>query len=347
MNQKLQYFQQIDTLRLLAATLVCISHWLPNHWIEHLQLGRFAVDLFFVISGFLISRILLQLNDHFGFDLNILKTFFIRRVLRIFPIYYFVVFITIIFRDDYFDAAIFWNLSYASNLYILKIGYFPGIMSHFWTLSVEEHFYLIWPILILAFPRSKALLTITIVGMVSILSRLFFLAYGYSTLFPRIFTISCFDAFAIGGLLAYIFTYYPSKFRKIKESKILFLTIILGLLSTIFLDFNEENGIFWDFVAFRLFASLTSFFFIALAIDSNSKILSNNKLVFFGKLSYSMYLLHNFVPGFLMGLQYPSNIYLRVVLYYIFLLIISFIAWKLIERPFNKIKNKFPYPIQT
>lgn len=76
---------------------------------------------------------------------------------------------------------------------------------------------------------------------------------------------------------------------------------------------------------------------------SNSWFLNQKKLVFLGKLSYSMYLLHNFVPGFLMGLPWPVNPYGRIVIEFIFLVGISYLTWRYIEMPFNALKKRFAY----
>lgn len=345
MKVKTQYFPQIDALRLMAVVMVIISHWIPDHPINHFQIGRLGVDLFFVISGFLITRVLFQMKgNNQGLTRN-LKTFFIRRVLRIFPIYYFVVIITTIFNEGVMRDAFLWNMCYASNFYILGMDHWPGIMSHFWSLSVEEHFYLLWPLLMLL-PKGKRIFGV-MVGVVfsALLMRTYFHFSGYDYTYSYIFTISCFDALALGGLLAYIY-HHPNKelFHKIINNKIL-ITLAVSFFSYCLYSLNYHG--FYDTVFnaifFRFSGAIVFFFIIGNAIESKIKILNNKKIVFLGQLSYSMYLFHNFVPGFLLGMTYPENIYIRIPIYFVVLLLVSYGSWKLIEMPFNKLKHRFSY----
>ena len=340
-----KYFPQIDTLRFIAVVLVIINHWLPNHWVNHFQLGRLGVDLFFVISGFLITKILFQLKDSSSTLRQKLKTFFIRRILRVFPLYYFVVILTTFFNRGIFSEALPWNLLYGSNFFILSIDTWPGVMSHFWTLSVEEHFYLFWPFIILIPNKKWIVYAISFTALLGLLSRYYFFIFDFPFLYTYIFTSSCFDAFAIGGILAFLCCYKPNYlFHKILDNKFIFAICLLGLLFSIYsLNFQGYNHNIWNFVFFRFFSACVFFIVIGLAIDSKSSILNNPHFVFLGKLSYSMYLFHNFIPGFLLGVQYPTNIYLRLLLYFPLLVLVSYGSWKLIELPFNALKQKFKY----
>lgn len=337
------YFKPIDTLRFFAALLVCLSHWLPQELVKHFQLGRLGVELFFVISGFLITRNLLRLNEKSGFKFSTIKTFFIRRVLRIFPVYYFVVLLTYIFHDGHFKDAIFWNLAYCSNFYMLEIEKFPGIMSHFWSLSVEEHFYLFWPFVILLFNRSKVIYAILTCALIGILSRYYFYLSDFPSIYPKIFSFSCFDAFAVGGIMAFLFIYHTELYRKLRDSNFILIIVFTGLILSLYFDYQIAPSNVWDFIYIRIFASMFSFFLISRSMNSKSKILNNKHLILFGKLSYSMYLFHNFIPGFLLGVKYPDSVFLRVFLYFIVLILVSYLAWRIIELPFNKLKKRFDY----
>ena len=345
MSQKLAYFPQIDTLRFIAVLMVALSHWLPKHWINHLQVGRLGVELFFVISGFLITRILMQMKEQEGTLSQKLKIFFARRVLRIFPIYYVVVLITFLAHDGHFDKAIIWNIFYGSNFYMLKINEFPGIMSHFWSLSVEEHFYLLWPFLILLPKKNKVIYSIIFAISLGIFFRWYFYFQEFPPLYTNIFTLSCFDALAIGGLLGFLHTREDrSLYDKVTQSTLLFLFALAGFSYSLYsLNFHGAENNPWNLVAFRTFSAICFAFLLSYSIKSNSWFLNQKNLIFMGKLSYSMYLLHNFVPGFLMGIPWPVNPYGRIVMEFIFLVGISYLAWRFIEMPFNKMKKKFAY----
>ena len=148
------YFKQIDSLRFFAVFLVLISHWLFGlPFVEKLKLGTIGVELFFVISGFLISLQLykykLEIDTKISSLKNTIKVFYIRRILRIFPLYYFVLIVaTLINKGELMDAVV-WNFSYTTNFYFIKIQHWPGIFSQFWSVSVEEHFYIFWPLIVL------------------------------------------------------------------------------------------------------------------------------------------------------------------------------------------------------
>ncbi len=325
--------------------MVILSHWLPDHWINNFQIGRLGVDLFFVISGFLITRILFQLKENTLPISQKLKTFFIRRALRIFPLYYFVVLITYIFNGGIFEEALLWNLFYGSNFFILELDSWPGIMSHFWTLSVEEHFYLFWPFVILIPNKNRTLYAISMVILIGLLSRFLFFYFEFPYLYSYIFTSSCFDAFGIGGVLGFLYFYKNGfLYDKILQHKLLLALCCLGFTISI-ASTNIPGQYFhaWNSILFRFFYAILFFFLVGFSINSKSILLNNKYLVFLGKLSYSMYLFHNFIPGFLMGIQYPVNIYLRFFLYFPCLILVSYFSWKLIELPFNRLKLKFKY----
>jgi len=274
-----------------------------------------------------------------------LKIFFARRVLRIFPIYYVVVLITYLAHDGHFDKAIVWNLFYGSNFYMLKINEFPGIMSHFWSLSVEEHFYLLWPFLILLPKKGKIIYSIIFAILVGIFFRWYFYYQSFPPLFTNIFTLSCFDALAIGGLLGFLHSRDDKRwYNKLTQSVLLFLFAVAGFAYSLYsLNYHGAENNPWNLVVFRTFSAICFSFLLSYAIKSTAWFLNQRRLVFLGKLSYSMYLLHNFVPGFLMGIPWPVNPYARIAMEFMFLIGISYLAWRFIEMPFNRMKKKFAY----
>ncbi|MEO0649085.1 MAG: acyltransferase [Planctomycetota bacterium] len=137
----------LDGLRGIAVLLVLMAH-LPVHqgprwlgWIGlHLQPGYMGVDLFFVLSGFLITRILL-FDQARGWPL---RYFLARRCLRIFPIFYLTVGVMALLRPG---PDLPWVATYLSNFYYAEHG-LSGPLAHTWSLSVEEHYYLVWPALV-------------------------------------------------------------------------------------------------------------------------------------------------------------------------------------------------------
>src|SRR4029453_10258316 len=157
----LRYMPQLDSLRAVAVGLVLLYHfWRPAR--QSVHFGGIGVRVFFVLSGFLITAILLQsrtLLDRGETEARVaMRHFYIRRFLRIFPLYYFALAVACL--GGVYDAwaGIAWHVSYLSNVYFFlenatQPGRWGGPVAHFWSLAVEEQFYLVWPWIILFAPR--------------------------------------------------------------------------------------------------------------------------------------------------------------------------------------------------
>jgi peptidoglycan/LPS O-acetylase OafA/YrhL len=127
-----------------------VHHFLPvDHYIptDYLTLGLLAVRLFFVLSGFLITGILLGYRR--DEPKTALKRFYSRRILRIFPIYYLTLFVALALQVRPIQQGAIWHLTYTSNFIAPFHPEWMGPASHFWTLAVEEQFYLVWPCIML------------------------------------------------------------------------------------------------------------------------------------------------------------------------------------------------------
>ncbi len=150
----MKHFKQLDGLRFVAVFLVLIIHFATIIGM-HFSAGYYGVELFFVISGFLITTILLKTEEPFGIAY---KKFIGRRTLRIFPIYYLTIFILFIIGNKYVHEYLIYCLTYTYNYIYFKVP--VNSISHFWSLGVEEQFYLFWPFLILSLRNNLKLLTI-------------------------------------------------------------------------------------------------------------------------------------------------------------------------------------------
>ena len=152
------YMPQLDSLRTIAVFGVMLHHFWPEAEIRAgLTFGFLGVQLFFVLSGFLITGILLrgrevahrtQQSARKSFGL-----FYARRFLRIFPLFYATLAVAWWVGLPEVRDSVFWHLAYASNIYFVHIGDWHGSISHLWSLAVEEQFYLVWPFIILLTPR--------------------------------------------------------------------------------------------------------------------------------------------------------------------------------------------------
>ncbi len=359
-NYQKGYMPQLDTLRAFAVLLVIIAHWLPAENIlnRYSNNGISGVTLFFVLSGFLITGILLKSKQQIEEGASVkqaLKTFYIRRSLRIFPLYYLVIIIAWLFNESNIRDNFLWHFFYASNFYFWKANDWQGHLSHLWSLSVEEQFYIFWPALVL-FVRRKWLPAMFCAAiMVAIIYRLKTRSQ-WSDL-ARFLTPGSLDSFGLGALLAYGKIFRPRWFDFLYSSRnsltflgalfFIFAPLALGKLST---DFHVYS--FWFY---GIYFPAISFFFALLiwhASDGISNkvaapVLNNRGLIFLGKISYGLYLLHNFVPPF-EGISYPSLLQpFAFVLTHLFRLAfltgICALSWYVFEKPILRLKSLFEY----
>ncbi len=169
--------------------------------------GIYGVDLFFVLSGFLITSVLIKTRD----DERYFSRFFIRRSFRIFPLYFGSLLLFLVVLPRIFEwGRIFeparhqsWNLwTYTSNLKMSLEGEWTfGCLDHFWSLAVEEHFYLVWPFVVWYFGRH--LIRLTIIGLLlAASSRVIFCAWSDNQVAPEAFTLFRCDGLLLGALVA-------------------------------------------------------------------------------------------------------------------------------------------------
>ncbi|HET7898547.1 MAG TPA: acyltransferase, partial [Flavisolibacter sp.] len=208
----MKYIKQLDSLRAIAVILVIITHWFPEGHPLNFYTGVFnGVDIFFVLSGFLITRILLENRkeaEALGTSkLQITRNFYIRRFLRIFPIYYAYILVLFILgpkTGTHIRENIPYFLTYTANFYFLQHKW-EGMLSHLWSLSVEEQFYLLWPWLMLFLRRTFVLPVILAAIGIGTACQ-----YFYSD----IATVCCFDGFGLGALLAWACVYNPDGLQR-------------------------------------------------------------------------------------------------------------------------------------
>ena len=362
----MNYIKQLDSLRAIAVILVIIGHWIPKYNVVHRILnGAIGVDIFFVLSGFLISKILFD-NRNKAELLNIpkstvIKNFYVRRTLRIFPIYYLTIFILYIFSDRTgtdIKSSFIYFVTYTSNFYFFNLQHWDGMLSHLWSLAVEEQFYLIWPWIILFVNKKYLLPVISTFVVIGILSQ-FVLSDVYMN---DLLTFTCFDAFGLGALLSWITTYANQKLKKFY--------VIISIVAAISVFFYIIGAIqnMWTFIPLRTIVSFITIWVITYIIikrETNSLrfkfILNNRMLIFLGKISYGLYLYHLIIPYVLNSkmLSIYNNPLLPDIFYkrywqhlfllenIIVLIIVSWLSYIFIEKPFLSLKKYFGYPNES
>lgn len=357
----MKYLKQLDSVRAIAVTFVIISHWIPQSYlINKPPNGAIGVNIFFVLSGYLISKILFDHRNEAERLLvpkdRVIKNFYIRRSLRIFPIYYLTVFTLLIFHQHTgtnIKAAFLYFLTYTSNFYFFKIQYWDGMISHLWTLAVEEQFYLIWPWLMLFVNKRYLLHVIIAFILIGVISQYLLMDVNMGV----ILTFTCFDAFGLGALLAWMLTYESTWIKKFYR-----ILSVLAIISVILFFYGLATAIV--LVPVRTIISFIALWLIAYIVlnQQNDKLkinalLDNRVLIFLGKISYGIYLYHHIIPTAL-NLKFinkyfnpllPDFLYkhhwlkLFVVENAILLIVISWLSYELIEKKFLNLKKYFEY----
>jgi peptidoglycan/LPS O-acetylase OafA/YrhL len=365
------YFKQLNGIRFIAVFLVLLDHWLVP--VLPIPLGHLGVVIFFVLSGFLITRILFLNAD----DIQKTKSsvwpkiirFIYRRSLRIFPIYFILLFIGLIFNISNFKEIWPWLISYSPNLYIMFKGQWLGTWDHLWSLAVEEQYYLIFPYFILFSNKNRYVRLFVIMISLGILSRLiFYILVPHEVIekywmFSYVNPLSAIDCFGMGGLLAYYYHYDYNYLLKIAEKKnllpISISAVFISLILSNYSSYTYDN--IWFSIFERSISAIFAYFLILNALMERNnyfgKLLENKVVIYLGSISYGIYLYHNLVFnyyhlngntiwGFLSNnFNYLNSlnlesIILKFVINFLLLVGIASFSWFYIEKPINRLKNK-------
>ena len=194
-----RYFHELDVLRAISVIFVLMEHWGIS---RGLPLGMIGVQTFFVLSGFLITNILLNQKENDNSFSSNLKTFYIRRSLRIFPIFYITIVILYLLNAFNVRDEIIYHLTYTSNIPLFLNLEWSNKPVHFWSLAVEEQFYLIWPTLILLTPKVRITTCFYSLLVFSLSFEVFYLfqAYPYNLTY-QILLPSNISSFCLGALI--------------------------------------------------------------------------------------------------------------------------------------------------
>lgn len=362
------YILGIDGLRAISIIAVLFFHcnlfYIDNHYsvfdkiFQTLDIG---VDIFFVISGFLITGILLRTVN----GKNYYRNFMFRRILRIFPVYYLLLFFSFVILPQFDHPKIeewssvtawpYWL--YLSNFAIAAQGRFlHGIVDISWSLAIEEQFYLIWPWVILWF-KPKILVKICIGGtLASFLLRFICYGLGFTLHDIHLFTFTHLDGLLFGSLISLSLAGHCelTSFKK-KAYPI----SIISFVSILILTLIPHNSIVYLFAFCRpLIVALGAGAVIYLITQGRFTFLNHKVLVNIGKYSYGIYLFHNpiqaalqkvFIKDFFnsqgaLGSAFVQFGFVGIVL--IISYMAAYVSFHLFEKHFLKLKRFFSYQVQ-
>jgi peptidoglycan/LPS O-acetylase OafA/YrhL len=367
----------LDGVRGIAIALVLALHFgvaadLPlrssnavARWLERLfYVGWTGVDLFFVLSGFLITSILLASRD----GPRYFRTFYGRRVLRIFPLYYTALILGLVVLPALASPERSWGLLQepASGhiwlwTYTLNIGLAFGViahpiasLSHFWTLAIEEQYYLAWPWLVKVMSGRRLLALCGLLVLVALVMRIAWVALGFDPQGAYRFTLTRADSLAIGGAVAILMR------DKVWRDRLLELApagtiVALGIVALIFSSVPRFYPT--DRIVVTLGHSaiaLASAGLILLALrPGSSKLFSGRALRSLGKYSYGIYVWHFPLQRMLLAWYWtrpaqPSSSALVDAAVFVTAglagsILLGWISYYAIERPFLRLKRLFVY----
>jgi peptidoglycan/LPS O-acetylase OafA/YrhL len=341
-----QHLPQLDGLRGVAIAIVVLGHMLVfGVGLGFTKLGPLpplGVVLFFVLSGFLITRILLDARDKSRYYLS----FYARRALRIWPLYFLVLGILFWITNHRVAALTFdenqvrWPFFalYVQNIvYKNAILFGPPALGITWSLAVEEQFYTTWPLIVRNLTNVSLKYFLVALIAIAPFARFVFPELGYD---PYINPLCRFDAMAMGGLVAIWMTeQQPERGRILRVAwRVVGTSAFVGGLSYVagighLLSKTVESAL-WTAV---LLGALSSFFVI--------RVLSNSVLRFLGKISYCAYLTHFIFAPITASLWPGGGIGVRVFRVTVVLSVtclVGMLSWRCFEEPLLRFKRYFP-----
>lgn len=346
------HFHTFDSLRFLSFLLVFFHHSpVPKENFLHFfsKAGGIGVSFFFVLSGFLITYILIL--DKLNNERILLKKFFKRRILRIWPLYYAMVlfafctpfiikFLHLSSSSEGYEPHWFFTITFLENYVIMYKESFPNVspLRVMWSLCIEEHFYIIWG-LIFYFISLRNIPKLIIFSIItSFIFKIIYGIYNISTLD----ILTNIDMFAFGAIPAYLFVFYKEFISKIEQipaiykySFALFVLLIIVLASNNLL-FSETilNSVIFG----MLFSVLILF---TLGERNAFKISDQSILTWLGKYTYGLYLFHTICINFFdkIANNYNLSWYIIILMSFVTTVFLSFLSYHLFEKQFLKLKR--------
>ncbi|MBK8873800.1 MAG: acyltransferase [Bacteroidia bacterium] len=366
------YFENLDGLRFLCFLSVFFFHSFhteydfikdnPVYTFIKKDLfgnGNLGVNFFFVLSGFLITFLLIEekkLNRQID-----LRNFWIRRILRIWPLFYFCVFFGFVMFPmikEFFGqvpnetASPLMYLTFLNNFDIIRSG-LPdsSVLGVLWSVAIEEQFYLLWPVILFALPVRNYWMAFAAI----IVSSLFYRAMNDSPLLHEHHTLSCIGDMAIGAFGAWMISEskkFKELFENLKKYQIAIIYILFGLV------FLFRDEVMFSSFPLRIFErSIIALIMLSIILEQNYaknslfKMSDFKRISKLGTITYGLYCLH-FI-GILVATTITKKLGINTELYQVlfldtflalgFTIFIASISYRFYETPFLKLKNKFAY----
>ena len=357
------YYPALDVLRGIAILLVFFYH--NFHFIKVFEFGWVGVDLFFVLSGFLITDLLLNSQN----KKNYFRNFYIRRFLRIFPLYYLTLIIFFSFAPyffsqqnigeyHYYSQNQIWFWSFLQNWFFVDKGLSSSpFLSHFWSLAVEEQFYLFWPLVLFLVKdlRKARILTISLILIVLVMRVYIWIQYPGDMVKYYCNTLTRIDSVLMGCLLSiYIKSGREFSGRTVKIVLgfcLLYFAMSFGVMKNV----KNTNPFFSTigYTVVSVFFATVIYVFIKGNRQGLQWLQQSYALKYIGKISYGIYVFH--IPVYLilssafmdvfrqdLGLSYLNALLLIAIISLFLTILASAVSFHFLEKPILSLKKHFP-----
>lgn len=357
------YRPELDGLRFFAFFMVYWSHALPTgtsawarllpagavDWaLAFVRMGAWGVDLFFVLSSYLITELLLREREEHGrVDVG---AFWIRRILRIWPLYF--AFLAVVFtlvprilNDHVPRGYALAFLTFTANWAMASWGLVGSVAMPLWSVSVEEQFYLVWPVVARHLPARRLAVFSACLVPVGVLVRCLVLAAGSTTRAPAVWcnTLSRLDPIALGAILAVVLRgarprWSPAVARLVVGGAVTVLLLVARF------ELSGSLGALGGSLLYLAAALACAAAIAAVLALGSASAFARPSLVYLGRISYGLYVFHllglrlaGLVGG---GARSPVWLALLPPLGFVVTLLLAAASFRWLERPFLRLKRR-------
>ncbi|MFK7906760.1 MAG: acyltransferase family protein [Chitinophagales bacterium] len=356
MTNKTIYLKGLNGIRAIAALAVVISHitlGLDKFGLDPyvfgafedgkprtLDLASYGVSMFFVLSGFLITYLLCKEKEKESIDI---KKFYLRRILRIWPLYYVYLFFCLVviflFGLDYHGASIYYYVFYAANIPFIMGTALP-FLSHYWSLGVEEQFYMFWPWLN-KIEHKKLIIVSVFLTILLIGTKISLHLFIPNTILEVAIGVTRFHCMLIGAIAALLFYEKNNMFLKITTFKPLQL-FAWGILFLVAI--NQYH--LASFIDNEIITIISAIIIIGQVTDKGVISLENALFDYLGKISYGIYVIHPLLI-FLFSKVWVNISSYSLLNYFIVYtgvvlgtVLIAHLSYNYLEKPFLLLKTR-------
>jgi peptidoglycan/LPS O-acetylase OafA/YrhL len=358
------YHPELDVLRFLAFFAVFLHHALPRNvalytnsgipavlsqWlVTAKEAGAYGVDLFFVLSAYLITELLLR--EHASRGSFSISAFYVRRALRIWPLYFTFLAIVVlvvpgILPDDRFGTLYIVSfVLFVGNWVCAASGLPFSVASPLWSISVEEQFYIFWPVLLRLAGINRARQLAIALLLVALATRIFLAVYdvGHPAVWCN--TIARLDSIALGAILAVSLRGRAPQIGTALRLVLGAVALVIFLLVGRYLGQAGPSSV----ITYLATASASVMLLVAVLRKDAQFLLSRpfSWLVYLGRISYGLYVFHllglALIPQLIIvNLGIPLNFESRVLLSFGLTVLLAAASYKWLEQPFLRVKKRF------